>query len=150
MQRSMYCWTITMQTVFSMWSVPRCYKQDSLKRRVSCCQSCQQLSWVKWREAAGSWVREFSCQLLVVIWKSACEEKTRRLLWNGCQPGAQLVSWQEFSMGGCDKRTWVREAEESPLCYICCQETASGYYNRLRTLVCVRQWSVKCSSEWCT
>jgi hypothetical protein len=24
-------------------------------------------------------------------------------------------SWQEFCTGGCDKRTWAREAEESPL-----------------------------------
>jgi hypothetical protein len=31
MQRSSCCWTITMETVFSIWSVPRCYKQDSLK-----------------------------------------------------------------------------------------------------------------------
>jgi hypothetical protein len=28
-----------------------------------------------------------------------------------------------------------------------CQETASGDCNRLRTLVCVCQWSVKCSHE---
>jgi hypothetical protein len=28
-----------------------------------------------------------------------------------------------------------------------CQETASGECNRLRTLVCVCQWSVKCSHE---
>jgi hypothetical protein len=25
-------------TVFSMWFVPRCYKQDSLKQLVNCCQ----------------------------------------------------------------------------------------------------------------
>jgi hypothetical protein len=30
-----------------------------------------------------------------------------------------------------------------------CQETASGNCNRLRTLVCVCQWSVKCSFEEC-
>jgi hypothetical protein len=36
MQRSRYYWTITMETVFSMWFVLRCYKQDSLKQRVSC------------------------------------------------------------------------------------------------------------------
>jgi hypothetical protein len=30
-----------------------------------------------------------------------------------------------------------------------CQETASGDCNRLRTIICVCQWSVKCSSEWC-
>jgi hypothetical protein len=38
-QRSRYCWAITMEMAFPMWSVPRCYKQDSLKERVSC--------WVK-------------------------------------------------------------------------------------------------------
>jgi hypothetical protein len=30
-----------------------------------------------------------------------------------------------------------------------CQETTSGDCNRLRILVCVCQWSVKCSPEWC-
>jgi hypothetical protein len=58
MQRLRYCWTITMETVSSMWFMPRCYKQDSLKQWVS----CQQFSWVKWHEVAGWWVREFSCQ----------------------------------------------------------------------------------------
>jgi hypothetical protein len=113
MQRSRYCWTITMETVISMWSVPRCYKQDSLKQRVSC-WSCQQFSWVKWHEVAGWWVREFSCQF---SWKSACEEKTRRLVWNGRQPGTQLV---ELSVDkgsarlAVKKRTWEQEAEGSP------------------------------------
>jgi hypothetical protein len=30
MQRSKYCWTITKETVFSVWFVPTCYKQNSL------------------------------------------------------------------------------------------------------------------------
>jgi hypothetical protein len=41
-------------------------------------------------------------QLAVVIWKSACEEKTRRLVWKGRQPGTQLVvssAWE-------DKKRW--------------------------------------------
>jgi hypothetical protein len=47
---------------------------------------------------------------------SACEEKTRRLVWNGRQPGTQLVELSvdiEFPTGDCDKRTWARENEES-------------------------------------
>jgi hypothetical protein len=35
----------------------------------------------------------------------------------------------------------VRKAEESPPCYICCQETASEDCNRLRTLFCVSDLS---------
>jgi hypothetical protein len=36
-----------------------------------------------------------SSSVPVVSWKSACEEKTRRLVWNGRQPGTQLVEgWQ--------------------------------------------------------
>jgi hypothetical protein len=30
-----------------------------------------------------------------------------------------------------------------------CQETAGEDCSRLKTLVCVCQWTVKCSSEWC-
>jgi hypothetical protein len=63
-------------------------------------KSCQQFSKVKWREVAGWSVREFS-------WKSTFEEKTRRLVWNGRQPGTQLVHLPV------DKRIWVQEAEES-------------------------------------
>jgi hypothetical protein len=33
LQRSRYCWVVTMETGFSAWFVPRCYKQDSLKQR---------------------------------------------------------------------------------------------------------------------
>jgi hypothetical protein len=76
-------------------------------------------------------------------------EWSRWLVWNGCQPGTLLVELsvdKEFSMGSCDKRTWVQEAEEFPS-VIYCQEMASGDCNRLRTLVC--QWSVKCSFECC-
>jgi hypothetical protein len=97
-QRSRYCWTITMETMFSMWSVTRWYKQDSLKQWVL--WSCQQFSWVKWREVAGWWVREFSWQF---SWKSACEEKIRRLV-------SSVVSSQQFYVGGFDKRTWAGEA----------------------------------------
>jgi hypothetical protein len=30
MQHSRYCWTISMETVFSIWFVPKCYKQGQL------------------------------------------------------------------------------------------------------------------------
>jgi hypothetical protein len=33
----------------------------------------------------------------IVSWKSAYEEKTRRLVWNGRQPGTQLVEGSQFS-----------------------------------------------------
>jgi hypothetical protein len=50
-----------LEGVFSLGSTPRLYSED-LKA-----------GWVQF------------------IWKSACEEKTRRLVWNGRQPGTQLV-----------------------------------------------------------
>jgi hypothetical protein len=93
---------------------------------------------------------EFSCQLPVGI--QTVYEKTRRLVSNGRQPGTQLVEgcpltrdlhgclWQEDLTVG---SWWLSLGRNS------CQETASGDRNRLRTLVCVCQWSVKCSSEWC-
>jgi hypothetical protein len=103
-------------------------------------------SWVKWREVAGRLKREFSCQL---SWKSPYEEMTRRLMWNGRQPGTQLAElpwvlhgrlWED------DQRTgrWIIFLRRSH-----CQKTASGKCNKLNTLVCVGQWAVKCSTEWC-
>jgi hypothetical protein len=59
----------------------------------------------------------------------------------------------ELSVGNNSTRAAVTEESElkkSPVCYICCQETASGDCNRMRTLVCVCQRNVRCSSEWCT
>jgi hypothetical protein len=47
--------------------------------------SCQQLKWVNWCEVAGWW------ESSVASWESDCEEKTSRLVWNGCQPGTQLA-----------------------------------------------------------
>jgi hypothetical protein len=35
MQRSRYCWTITMETVFSKWFVPKCCKQQSVEEVIS-------------------------------------------------------------------------------------------------------------------
>jgi hypothetical protein len=34
------------------------------------------------------------CYNSVVSWKSACEKKTRKLVWNGRQPVTQSVSWE--------------------------------------------------------
>jgi hypothetical protein len=123
--------TGTNATMFCVWSLLICYKQDTLKQRAVVGWSCQQFSCMKWHEVAGWWVREFS-------WRSACEEETRRLVWNGCQPETQLVGLsvdKEFCKGGSERNTWVRKAEESP------SVDAIGWKmlvetNRLRTLFC--------------
>jgi hypothetical protein len=47
-------------------------------------------------------------------WKSACEEKTRRLVWNGRQHDSCQLR-VEFCKGGSEDRTWAHEAEESAL-----------------------------------
>jgi hypothetical protein len=47
-------------------------------------RSFQQFSWAKWCEVTGWWENS------VVRRKSVCEEKTRKLVWNGRQPGTQL------------------------------------------------------------
>jgi hypothetical protein len=48
-----------------------------------------------------------SCGLGVQLRSAREAEKTWRYSW--------VDSWQEFSTGGFDKRTWAREAEESPV-----------------------------------
>jgi hypothetical protein len=62
MQWLRYCWAITMETVFYTWSVPTCYKQDSLKEWV-------QLSEVMW----SSWLViervQLSVQWIVSLWR---------------------------------------------------------------------------------
>jgi hypothetical protein len=41
-QQLKYCWTVIMETVFSMWFVLKCYKQSKSSSRESCQQfSCQ-------------------------------------------------------------------------------------------------------------
>jgi hypothetical protein len=94
-------------------------------------------------------MREFSWQF---SWKSTCEENTRRLVWNGRQPGTQLVvSWQESCTGNCDSMIWVREAGKSPSVEAVDRErlVENVIRLRMRTLVCACQWSLKCGSEWC-
>jgi hypothetical protein len=140
-----------LEAVCAVGSAPNLYNEDTSQAAVS----CQQFSWVKWHEVAGWWVREFS-------WKSAYEEKTRRFVWNGHQPGTQLVEgcqlrgssvwevvkkravrvwlWQENLSAG----SWRISLGRSH-----CQERVGGDCNWLSTLVCVCQWSVKCSSKWC-
>jgi hypothetical protein len=135
-QRPSYCWTITMETIFFMWFVPKCYKRVSRIPELKLWAVL--LSEVTW----SSWL----------VSESAYEEKTRRLVWNGREPGTQLI---ELSV---DKvlhgRLWQKDlsAENwyiSTILKSVCQETASGRCNTLRTLVCVCHWYMQCSSEWC-
>jgi hypothetical protein len=82
MQRSGYCWTVTMETVFSLWSMPRCYKQDSLKQPVSCWfkLSAVQLSEVTW----SSWLVSERVQLTVG------SQPVKRRLGGWCEMAASL------------------------------------------------------------
>jgi hypothetical protein len=78
-----------------------------------------------------------------------CEEKTGRSMWNGYQPGSYLVESPAVKRR---LHVWYLVSIILWDCYsycvkICCQETPSGDCNRLRTLVSVSQWSVKCSHE---
>jgi hypothetical protein len=128
-----------LEAMFSFGSAPR--PPAELQSVVS-----SSVEWSDVKYLVGEW------ESSVVSWKSVCEEKTRRLVWNGRQIGTQLVEltvdkssaqqlWQEELSAG----RWRISLGRSRF-----QETASGDCNRLRTLVCVCQWSVKCSSEWCT
>jgi hypothetical protein len=65
-----------------MWSVPRCYKQDSLKQRVSCRWelSAVQLSKVTW----SSWLVSESVQL------SAGSQPVERRLGGWCEMATSL------------------------------------------------------------
>jgi hypothetical protein len=132
-----------------MWTVRRCYEQNSLKQEVLLSSA---------REAEQRW--HCRLYLLVVSWKSACEEKTRWLVWNGRQPATQSAEKSSVREAG-KKRVscrsaavkrrlymWYLECIIQWDCYtsfcakILCHETASGDCNRLRILVRVRQWSV--------
>jgi hypothetical protein len=66
-------WYSNRGTVFSVRSVPRCYNRDDLGQLVSC----------------------KSAQLI------GGEEKTRRLVWNGCELVASVLSWKS----GCEDFT---------------------------------------------
>jgi hypothetical protein len=74
----------------------------------------------------------FSCQL------SIDSQPVKRRSWGWCEMIASLgvVSWQEFCTGGYDRRTWVREAEESPTLEAVARKRLVET-SRLRTLVCV-------------
>jgi hypothetical protein len=104
-KRSKYCWTISMEMF--LWCSCR-----NIISKVSRVPRLSQLSAVQLNEVTWS-----SClvservQLSVVSWQSACEEKTRKLLWNGHQPRTQLVEvpvekvlhgwlWQEDQSAG--------------------------------------------------
>jgi hypothetical protein len=60
-------------------------------------------------------------------------------------------------MGGCDKRTWAREAEESPLLEAAAREQLLKTLQAGEHLACGDLWSVEisdsalimCSSKWC-
>jgi hypothetical protein len=97
------------RTVFSTWAVPRYYKQDSLKQGSSCWLelSAVQFSEVTW----SSWLVSGRVPLEVSLWR---EDKEGGVKW---PPAWNLVSWavswQELCTGGCEERTWAREAEIS-------------------------------------
>jgi hypothetical protein len=105
----------------------------------SCRQSCQEFSEVTWSRC---WWGSS-----VVSWKSVCEEKTRGLVWNGFQPGTQLV---ELSVDKTSARAAVARGPECGSWRISVEAVARK--RLVETLMdwerwSVWQWSVKCSSE---
>jgi hypothetical protein len=112
-------------TMFPTRSMQSCYKEE--------------FSWeseVEFRSSQWAVSREFRCareaekmalwvQLAVGLWS---EDFTYAVIFGVC-----IIQWDCYR----------------PCVKIRCQKTVSGDCNRLRTLVCVCQWSVKCSSEWC-
>jgi hypothetical protein len=97
--------------------------------------------WVKWREVAGWWDREFSCQLSVgsqpvkvgVKWPPAWDSV--ELSVDRSSAGATVT--EDLSVG--NRKISLGRSR--------CQETASGDCNILRIRVCVCQWTVKCTSS---
>jgi hypothetical protein len=142
--------------VFSAWSLPRCYKQDNLKR-VSC---WWELSEVQFSEAmwvvVGEWVH-----LSIVSWKSA----VKRRIGGWCEMVASLGPSQLRRV--LYERLWrkwlvvrAQSCREDSMCVtqwdcysscvkIRCLDMASGDCNRLKTLVRLCQWSAKCNYESC-
>jgi hypothetical protein len=71
-----------METVFSVWSMPRCYKQDSLKKRVSC---WEELSAVQLNEVTqSSWLVSERVQLPVE------SQPVKRRVGGCCEMAASL------------------------------------------------------------
>jgi hypothetical protein len=139
MQWLRYCSTITMGTVFSMW---RGYKQESVTLRFSCWLklAAVQLSEVRW----SSWL--VRVQLRVSLWREGYEIGVK---WPPAwDPVTWVVSWEAVLQG----RLWQEDLSAGSwrisIVRSRCYETASGDCDRLRTLACVFQWSVNCSSEW--
>jgi hypothetical protein len=130
-----------------MWSVPRCYKQDSLKQRVNFWLEfwVVQVSEVTW----SSWLVSERVQLSVE------SHLMKRRLGGWCEMAASLGP--SFSWGSSVDKSSARVAVTEDLSAGSwrisrgkrrCQETSNGDSNRLRTLVSVCQRSGKCSSEW--
>jgi hypothetical protein len=124
------------------------YNEDTSRAAVT----CQQFSWVKWDAIAGWWMRGFSC-----LFSAGSQPVMRRLGgWcNGRQPGAELVElpvYKSFTI----MRLWQEDLSAGSwrisLCRSRCQETVNGDCNRLRTLVCVCQWTLNvvpsCEYNW--
>jgi hypothetical protein len=108
-------------SVFSIRSVQSCYKQV-----VDWRSSPLRVGWVKWREAGGwfSWQFSWCRSVEELSWKFSCGVLT-------CGQRRDHGSWRISTV----RSRW--------------QETASEECNRLRALVCMCQWSMKCASEWC-
>jgi hypothetical protein len=98
--------------------------------------SASQLSEVTW----SSWL--LSCQVEVSLWREGVYEMATNL------GSSWVVSWQEVCTGSCDNMTWVQEAEESPSVEAVARKWLVETVIEDSSL-CVCQWSVKCSSEWC-
>jgi hypothetical protein len=93
-----------------------------------------QLQWKWWcfllGPSQGCIVRTLG-QLRQFSWKSVCEEKTRRLVWNGCQPGTQLV--EGCQLRGSSVRQAVKKRDSCKRASV--KRRLSVWY-----LECVIQW----------
>jgi hypothetical protein len=95
-----------------------------------------------------NWGNPVNWGLAVQLSSARQAQKRRRCSWVD----------KEFCTGGCDKRTWAHEAEESPLLEAVARErlVKTAGWKRL-SRCCGDLWSVEisdsavitCSSEWC-
>jgi hypothetical protein len=77
----------------------------------------------------------------VVSWQSACEEKTRTLVWYGRQPGTQLKvgSSVGFCMGGCEEKFVARVQLECVIQWDCYSSCIKSF---------ARKWLVGTVIDW--
>jgi hypothetical protein len=118
--------------------------RDVIRRTV---RSTEWSCWLQFPSVQLSEVTRSSWILREFSWKTACEEKTKRLGWNGPHSGPQLVELSSDKSSA--RRLWQEELTAGRCTFGSVKSVARK--RLVHTVIdCVCQWSVVCSYERCT